>query len=975
MAKLWWPARPGSSRENLLALTIILLFFILLFGPVILSGQFFVLYDASSYSYPLRTVAWDALRHGRLPLWTPLIMSGYPLFSMAQIALAYPLTWGYLFLPGYWAEEIYVLAPFLLAPAFMYAYARELGRSWSAALLAGLAFGYGGMFVIGYVHNGMLANSTMWLPLVLIGIERSRRQGIVPVILWTTGAYTMSVLTGIGQGFLLVGIVAVAYAIFLSAAVLVEKEESGAVSRPSLLSLTRWRPLIVALASILLSAGVAAVQILETARAARRSIRSSLEYGVFSGNSFNLSMSLKSLVAPLSPAVFPFDTSAYMAPLALLLALYAVVRALRKRQDARIFFWVLTAAIGWLLMLGEFLPFYRLLYYVPLLNLFRAPARHAFEWTFALSILAAYGWDAVRSRLSSRPGREDEQPSQKEKLALGLLVGLSLMAAAVWWRQAGSLSTAFNAPAYLFWKAVLTLLLLIILWRCWKLSGASRWPAHLLVCTMAFACFIEPCITITKWWWPLVKPASRFTTASPVTRLLQNFPPEQNRVYTRVGPFEMEYTAEPPVDPPNVTALYGLQNVAGYEPLILERYSRALGNVGFDTLGTRWGYAPDETLLSARSHVLDLLNDKYVVLYGRPFLPGQYLEKEGIRFKIGDEALGLKPGQRRTLLAVGARGDTLALVTTLAFAGEMADEEPVAKLRVFATDGRIIERELRAGRDTSEWAHERADVRASVRHRLAPVFDSAPGDDANTFASHRYWSRTALGESIAVDRVEIENITQGVELSVWKASICDTVGSSSMPLERLVDKDEDFDTARWQTVYQEQGVRLFRNERALPRAWLVSEVEAVDGEEALRRIRGQGEKAFDPRRVALLEVAAAELPPLPPAGETANATARLINSENNRLVIETTADAPSVLVLSEINYPGWIATVDGLRSPIYNANFLLRAVAVPAGRHQVEMRYIAPAARTGAVISICSLLLIGVLAVYQWRHKRRRPGN
>jgi hypothetical protein len=71
--------------------------FAAMFGAPILRGKSFALYDAFAYSYPLRTVAWNELRHGRLPLWTPLIMSGYPLLSMAQLALGYPLTWGYIF--------------------------------------------------------------------------------------------------------------------------------------------------------------------------------------------------------------------------------------------------------------------------------------------------------------------------------------------------------------------------------------------------------------------------------------------------------------------------------------------------------------------------------------------------------------------------------------------------------------------------------------------------------------------------------------------------------------------------------------------------------------------------------------------------------------------------------------------------------------------------------------------------------------
>src|SRR5438270_14087666 len=116
-------------RADVVMLAAITLFFICFFPQVIFSDRFIIRGDAYYYSYPLRTVAWRMLRHGTLPLWTPHVLSGYPLLSMAQLGLPYPLTWGSLFLRGPWAEQLYVLAPFLLAPAFTYAYLRQLQRS------------------------------------------------------------------------------------------------------------------------------------------------------------------------------------------------------------------------------------------------------------------------------------------------------------------------------------------------------------------------------------------------------------------------------------------------------------------------------------------------------------------------------------------------------------------------------------------------------------------------------------------------------------------------------------------------------------------------------------------------------------------------------------------------------------------------------------------------------------------------------
>jgi hypothetical protein len=256
-----------------------------------------------------------------------------------------------------------------------------------------------------------------------------------------------------------------------------------------------------------------------------------------------------------------------------------------------------------------------------------------------------------------------------------------------------------------------------------------------------------------------------------------------------------------------------------------------------------------------------------------------------------------------------------------------------------------------------------------VRHRLAAVFDSAPGDESRSFDSHRYLATVPLGETLRVARVEIENVAERAGVALWKASLYDSARGESTP---LTSGATTLDAARWRLSYDRDGVWIVENLRALPRAWLVSEVEAVDGEEALRRIRGEGTTEFDPRRTALVEDAPAELPQLsggaPPQQETA---ARVAVYEPSRIVVETDAPTPALLVVSELFYPGWEATVDGARERIRLTDYLLRGVAVPAGRHRVEMRYRAPAARAGAFVSAFTLLLIAGLAVYGFR--RRKP--
>jgi Bacterial membrane protein YfhO len=332
--------------------------------------------------------------------------------------------------------------------------------------------------------------------------------------------------------------------------------------------------------------------------------------------------------------------------------------------------------------------------------------------------------------------------------------------------------------------------------------------------------------------------------------------------------------------------------------------------------------------------------------------------------------LEIKPGASVELRGARAPGDTLMLVTSLANSVAVKQGTVVARLRIFTNDGPVLERTLRAGLDTAEWAHERADVRASVQHELAPVFSSSAGDAAESFQAFRYLARVPLSANVSMSRVEIENVAPSATLVLWKASLYDARSQQSTFLTNELDVAA-LDPARWQTAAEMDGVLILRNLRACPRAWLVSEAEAVDGEAALSRIRGTGAREFDPRRTVLLEVEPRALPQLSGGAIADDNAARIVVYEPNRLTIETSAAVPSVLVVSEMFYPGWVATVDGRAARIDVADYLLRGVALPAGRHRVEMRYVAPAARVGAAISLLTLLALGGLGFYAARPRKR----
>jgi hypothetical protein len=918
---------------------LILVFFIFFFWPATLAGRFFVGGDALVYSYPLRMAAWEMIRQGQWPLWTPTLLSGYPLLAMSQLALGYPLTWGYLFLSGHAAEQIYVLAPYLLAPLFTFIYARQIGRSRPAALLAGFTFGYGGLMASQIATFGILTNAVMWLPLVLTAVERARSKPFLTGALGMTAAYAMSVLSGLGQGFLYVGIVAVSYSAFLAFLPTPGDEQAN-------LKL-RLRPLMVCIIGIVLAAGVGAFQILETMQAQQQSIRSKLSYQMFSGGSFTFAGAWQSFFAPFYHFI---EEETFVVLFAALLAGLAVFTSFKlMKQDRRILFWLSVAALSFVLMLGDNTPLYRLLYHVPVLNLFRVPGRHAFEWTLSLGILAAFGWDQLAVWLH---GRAEDSP-RRWPLIAGLILAAGVVALGYgWWVATGKPSTltsdvnytGLSERGWLWWKGAFTLAAVIA--AVWTLSIVKgRGKTALAVFLIAVACFVEPYIMLQRWWFHFARDASYFTDISAPTKFLQQYAPQENRIYTSLT---MGYIFDlPRTEPHNITSRRGFHNAAGYEPLMSARYDKAFGNRGnFDT--PDFSSPLDKQILKDNWQVLDLLNVRFLAEFS--VKPPGFTEKEGTRFAAGDAAVNLEPKARTILSGGSGPVDTLTFLSTLANSGHLNNGQTAAKINIYASDGRVISRELQAGRDSAEWAHERADVKQNIKHSLARVFDSRPGDEQNTFPAYRYWSRFDLGEKLNIERIEIVNTDEIASVILSKASAYDAAGNQVFLLSQRLPE-------QWRKVYDHDNVQIYENLRQLPRTWLVPQGQAVGEEEALRRIRGEGEP-FDPRKLALLEANNQANVAFLQGEFNSQAEARVVSYASDRLAVETGADKPGVLVVSEINYPGWEATVDGQPATIFTTNYLLRGVILPEGKHRVEMHYAAPAARRGAIISLLTLLAL-----------------
>lgn len=160
------------------------------------------------------------------------------------------------------------------------------------------------------------------------------------------------------------------------------------------------------------------------------------------------------------------------------------------------------------------------------------------------------------------------------------------------------------------------------------------------------------------------------------------------------------------------------------------------------------------------------------------------------------------------------------------------------------------------------------------------------------------------------------------------------------------------------------------NPYAFGNGWFVDRVEYVD--DANREIAAVGD--IDLRRVAVADTKFKEA-----IGESvaqdSTGTVTLTSYDANRLTYDISSSRGGVVVFSDIYYPGWTATVDGVEVPVGRVNYILRAINVKPGAHKVELSFFPKTVDTTETIAYAGyvlLVIIVVLLVLMEYRKRRK---
>jgi hypothetical protein len=160
-----------------------------------------------------------------------------------------------------------------------------------------------------------------------------------------------------------------------------------------------------------------------------------------------------------------------------------------------------------------------------------------------------------------------------------------------------------------------------------------------------------------------------------------------------------------------------------------------------------------------------------------------------------------------------------------------------------------------------------------------------------------------------------------------------------------------------------------QNPFALGNAWFVKDYRVVDNaDEEIAAIND-----FNPGDLAIVDKRFESYLKDYKEFNNSGALIKLDSYVPNHLVYSSSANSDELAVFSEIYYEkGWNAYIDGKKMPYFRADYVLRAMVVPAGDHKIEFKFEPKSYYAGQTISLISsllliLLVIGSIAYYGWQ--------
>jgi hypothetical protein len=892
-------------------------FTVFFYWRILFTNRYMFPWDAAEFFYPYMSFVHEELRHFRFPFWDPFVMSGYPIIGDMEAQIFYPINWLFLVISpssplSYRLVEIQIIVHFFLAGLFMYYLARDFVGDRVPALVCGVLFMSSGAMVAHTQHLASI-NSMAWYPLVFLLARRGLLQSRFLYTAFAGLVFGIQILVGHWQHSVYLGMLLFLYFAY---------EACLGPLRSVLWS--RWMLMLFIIAGV--GAGLAMVQIIPSYQLGNLSVRSFLTYWDVTGGTppvYLWTLFLPNYFGGLNgvPLGWPYDLSFYYVFLTVpgcLLAVLGLVETLRRRN----FFWFGMVLLAITLSFGREGYLAELLYRIPIVNLFRNPGTYFDLANFALCLMVALGSQALFSRTLWRP--------LQRCIPIGLTVLLLCATAAGLVLQLG-----WRIHGWYHMLAVFALTDLLVTARLRdKLNPHhSQWAILVLVLFQLIHYNMNQ-----KFNWSIndFRTYVSFDFALGDQKALQFLRSDRSEDFRVAAVADSAWSG-------NGWNVWRIPSIYGWNPITLRRYEHYIRHFTQTSDYTLPYGGPDHNF---HSSMLDLLGAKYLFLTATWDGELELLQRGKYELVHG-EGEG-----RRIYRNRGYLSRTWFYPKAYVVPGE---EAALALMASNGFDG------------TKMLVFEKGDLRSAPARLLEelPSIELRPQD-----------AETSAGE-VMVDPSCAEHLPMLTEWGARGSWLRYTVPELEAPgrYRLLLQHTAAYRPTPLLQISVENG--NYRQELGPTRVpgtggWECRKERTADlGEAELRP--GSNQILITSLEESPLNIYALWLIRLPQDTTLEAGSVRVdqfISSPNH---VSLTAGVPQegFLLLNEVYYPGWEATVDGQPAEILRASGIFRSLFLPPGNHHIEFRFRPQYFTWGVGISLLTLACCLALAVGNCRSRGR----
>jgi hypothetical protein len=228
-------------------------------------------------------------------------------------------------------------------------------------------------------------------------------------------------------------------------------------------------------------------------------------------------------------------------------------------------------------------------------------------------------------------------------------------------------------------------------------------------------------------------------------------------------------------------------------------------------------------------------------------------------------------------------------------------------------------------------------------------------DQINTYTGLRPWRLDSVFKTLAAE------FGPQSMIALRRYAITDTI----------IRNPHSADDIKLVRDYSWGGMKVFENPEWDFTVWKVPHRQWATFAEKVMLVSGEKEALKALTHIVEYEESTVVLENATPPESLGTGQVLTIERKSDYLRIEAVSNDNGILVVNDSYWPGWKARVDGKEVPIWRADYLVRAVPWPSGRHVLEMKYDPIEVKIGMLVSIAGVVAFFGLFIMEWRRGRK----